>query len=222
MSAVRVARRVAGRAARSAVRRLAAALGVPLCATDPADLAALAPGRSCADLHALRALCPPGQLSLAEARLLGELVATCPAPRPIIEIGTLFGWSTLVIALFKAPAQPLITVDNYSWNSLGLSPEGHREATERVLGEAIERFAVRRVVSDKTAFFAGYDGPPPALVFCDAVHTYEATRADLEWARRVGAEIICGDDYEPRFEGVMRAVDELGGPRRLVDGFFVL
>ena len=36
----------------------------------------------------------------------------------------------------------------------------------------------------------------------------------------IGASIICGDDYNlPHEDGVRRAVDEMGGPSELVDGF---
>jgi hypothetical protein len=64
--------------------------------------------------------------------------------------------------------------------------------------------------------------PAPALYFCDADHRYEAVRDDIAWARKVGASIICGDDYEPVHTGVARAVDEAGGPRELQGGLWVL
>ena len=62
-------------------------------------------------------------------------------------------------------------------------------------------------------------------------HCFSATRTihtklpkrDIMWAQSVGASIICGDDYDLASEpGVKRAVDELGGPRQLADGLFVL
>ncbi|MGH7463320.1 MAG: hypothetical protein ACREMA_20115, partial [Longimicrobiales bacterium] len=45
-----------------------------------------------------RVLSRPSEISLAEARFLGELIQRAPAGRPIIEIGTLFGASTRVLA----------------------------------------------------------------------------------------------------------------------------
>jgi predicted O-methyltransferase YrrM len=53
-----------------------------------------------------------------------RLVQQSDPIRPIIEIGTLFGWSTLLICLFKDPGQKRITVDNHSWNPLGITPGG--------------------------------------------------------------------------------------------------
>ena len=170
-----------------------------------------------------RALGNLGQLSIVESRLLGEIVSQSDRERPIIEIGTLFGFSTTVITLFKHAQQRLITVDNFSWNPLGLSPEAHFAATSNRLKEAVAQHAVQIVRMDKDAFYRGYDGPPPAVFFCDADHSYEATKADILWAKSVGATVICGDDYDHPFQrGTAQAVDELGGPKRLAGGLFVM
>ncbi len=169
-----------------------------------------------------RALSNMGQLSIEESRLLGELVRNCDQARPIVEIGTLFGYSTTVIVLFKAPSQKLITVDNYSWNPLGLSPRAHFATTSQRLVEAVSKHAVQLLKMDKDEFYRTYSGPPPALFFCDADHSYEATKADILWAKSVGASIICGDDYDQPQMATARAVDELGGPKQLAGGLFVI
>jgi hypothetical protein len=170
-----------------------------------------------------RALGNMGQLSIVESRLLGELVKSSDPDRPIIEIGTLFGFSTTVMTFSKSPKQRLLTVDNYSWNPLGLSPEAHFQSTSNRLKEATRGFGVEIIRMDKDEFYRTYSGPPPALFFCDADHSYEATKADLLWAKSVGASIICGDDYDHAYQlGTKQAVDELGGPRQLAGGLFVL
>lgn len=52
------------------------------------------------------------------------------------------------------------------------------------------------------------------LVFIDAGHDYKNAHADiLAW--RPKCKIISGHDYDPRFPGVMRAVDELVPERTL-------
>lgn len=169
-----------------------------------------------------RAMSNMGQLSISEARLLGDLVRCSDSERPIIEIGTLFGFSTTVIALAKDARQRLITVDNYCWNPLGLSPEAHYRLTSNRLSDAVQNHRVELRRMDKAEFYRTYDGPPPALFFCDADHSYESTMADLLWARSVGASIICGDDHTASFPGVAQAVREMGGWQKLVDGLFVL
>ncbi|MBC7704396.1 MAG: hypothetical protein H7274_10720 [Rhodoferax sp.] len=170
-----------------------------------------------------RAIGNMGQLSLVESRLLGDIVRGSDPTRPIIEIGTLFGFSTTVITLFKAPAQPMITVDNYSWNPLGLSPLAHFSATSNRLKEAVVKHEKQLVKMDKDELYRTYSGPAPAVFFCDADHSYEATRADNLWAKSLGATVICGDDYDhPYQRGTAQAVDELGGPKQMAGGLFVM
>lgn len=75
---------------------------------------------------------------------------------------------------------------------------------------------------DKSEFYRIYNGAAPALVLLDAVHTYEETKVDIQWARSVRASIICGHDYSERFPGVIRAVDEFGRPAQLRGSLWAL
>lgn len=173
------------------------------------------------DLVAIQGVNTPGEISIEEGRFLGELVRRTEPSDPLIEIGTLFGRSTTVMTLFKQEHQPLIGVDNFSWNPLGLTPKFHEYTTREALAQATERYNVRIEATEKSEFFAGYEGPPPGLVFCDADHSTEATLEDINWARSVGAKIVCGHDYGED-ERVSKAVDSLGGPKELVGRLFVV
>jgi hypothetical protein len=206
------------------IQVLAGSAGYELCRLSRDDLEALPPQprMNYKEAQVYRGLTASGQISLVEARFLMSLVARSDPTRPIVEVGTLYGHSTLVMCLAKQSAQKLYAVDNISWNSLGISPEVHRAATRRRLAECIDHYGVEVVPKGDAEFYASYDGPPPALYLCDADHSYEAVKADIAWARRVGASIICGDDYVPRAEGVTRAVNEAGGPRELHDGLWLL
>ncbi len=153
-----------------------------------------------------------GSVQENEFPFLREMCEEAAAyPGPIVEIGTLFGFTTTKLALWKRADQELLTVDNYSWNPCGLPPAAHQELTRRVLEYVVSRAAVKQLNEDKQAFFDGYRGPPPAMVFLDADHAYEPTKADIAWAKSVGAKIICGHDYKPEHPGVVRAVEEAGG-----------
>jgi hypothetical protein len=143
-------------------------------------------------------------------------------PGPIIEVGTLFGFTTTRMAVAAKPNKKIITVDNYCWNRWGLSPDVHRRLTRRFLAYLIDTGGVEVVDMDKNAFFDRYQGDRPSFVFLDAVHTYEETRKDIEWAKRVGAAIIAGHDYSDAFEGVGRAVEEAGGVCRRAGAVWVL
>lgn len=143
-------------------------------------------------------------------------------PGPIIEIGTLLGVTTTHMALAKAPEQKIITVDIYCWNPWGVTPEIHEAHAKQQLHYLVETGHVERVRMDKDEFFAKYRGPAPAMVFLDAMHDYENTKLDIEWAQRVGAKIISGHDYCDLHPGVIQIVDELGGPRELGGSVWVL
>jgi hypothetical protein len=143
-------------------------------------------------------------------------------PGPIIEIGTLFGATAIHMALAKGPGQRIITVDAYTWNPWGLSPQTHYELTKRILLYVVQTEQVQQVKQDKNAFYTAYRGPAPALVFLDAIHTYEETKKDIEWASSVGAALIAGHDYSENFPGVQRAVNEYGGPAELGGTVFLL
>lgn len=173
------------------------------------------------ELTAVQAVATPAQISIEEARFLGELVRRTEAKDPIVEIGVLFGYSTSVMTFFKEQEQELIGVDNFIWNPLDISPKYHEYATRRVLEQATSKYNVTVENIDKKDFFDSYSGPAPGLVFCDADHSTEATLADIDWARSVGAKIVCGHDYgeDPR---VTAAVDQRGGPKELVGRVFVV
>ncbi|MGD1876745.1 MAG: class I SAM-dependent methyltransferase [Kiloniellaceae bacterium] len=169
--------------------------------------------------HFVEALVIPsftrGQIGVAEARLLGRLVRDLTSAGPIVEIGTLFGRSTRILCENARPGQQVITVDRFSWNPLGLTPEEHHRLTASALAEVTASGALTLLKQDKEAFFAAWDGGPPAMVFTDADHSYEGVKRDIEWARSVGAEVICGDDYSAGCPGTIQAVDEFGGPVEL-------
>lgn len=175
------------------------------------------------EFQVARALAAGGHVSVDEARFLASLVNLTDPSDPIIEIGTLFGFSTLVLTMNKAKSQKLLTVDKYVWNPMGISPHAHEQATRAVLKDACANHNVEIIRQDKDIFYKNYSGQKPGLFFCDANHDYQPTLDDLTWARTVGAKVICGHDYDPdQFPGVVRAVRELGGPSKVVGSVFVL
>ena len=142
-------------------------------------------------------------------------------PGPIIEIGTLLGVTTTNMALVKAPHQKIITVDLYCWNPWGVTPDAHEAMTSTVLHYLVQTGHVERYRMDKNEFYRTYSGPEPAMVFLDAMHDYEETKKDIQWASR-RRKIIAGHDYCDKFPGVKQIVDEFGGPRELGGCVWVL
>lgn len=143
-------------------------------------------------------------------------------PGPIIEVGTLVGITTTNMALAKTPEQKIITVDVYCWNPWGLSPDTHEALTAQMLAYLTATGHVERIRQDKNEFFRQYRGMAPSMVFLDAMHDYEETKKDIQWAKQIGAKIIAGHDYCDAFPGVKQIVDECGGPRELGGTVWVL
>ncbi len=62
------------------------------------------------------------------------------------------------------------------------------------------------VEASNVDFYRDWSNGSPSLVFIDAGHSYDAVKVDIDWAVRVSAKIICGDDF--CYSGVRRAVEE--------------
>ena len=137
---------------------------------------------------------------LSQARTLGT--------GNIIEFGTLFGVTTLLLVSLKGDGQKIITVDNFCWNPFGLRPEQHKAFTLRFLRYGIASGDVELVAQESSVFRNRYEGAVPLMVFFDADHSYEAVRKEIAWAKELGVRIISGHDYGNLKFGVTRAVDE--------------
>jgi hypothetical protein len=162
-------------------------------------------------------------LSEPELVLLRGLVAESDCfDGPIVEIGTLIGRTTTELALANRSIRKIVTVDNYCWNPWALPPEIHYQTFAAILRFPVSRNIVEQVHQDKSAFYQSYNRGRPSLVFLDAMHDYEGTKEDILWAQSVDAEIISGHDYCDEFPGVIQAVDEFGGPKRLAGSVWSL
>lgn len=151
-----------------------------------------------------------GGLTEDDERGVVELVKSSRAAGagPIIEFGTLFGATTLLLASVKASGQQVISVDNFCWNPFGLRPEQHKAFTLKFLRYGIAAGDIELAVLDSATFRARYAGAVPQIVFLDADHSYEAVRDEIAWAKQLGVPVIAGHDYGHARFGVTRAVDE--------------
>lgn len=153
-----------------------------------------------------------GSVNPLELTLLRELVIAAGAfEGPLVEVGTLFGFTTQAMAGWKQPGKEFITIDDYSWNPVGLLPQAHRDFTRRSLHYLTEHCQTTLFEGLSTDFYAGYKGPVPSMIFIDASHEYEHLLADIAWAKKAGVPLISGHDYSRFWPGVIRAVDESFG-----------
>ena len=79
------------------LRSLLARSGYELCRISDAERQDIPQDRhfNYKEVQAYRALTADGQVSIEEARFLSELVRKSDVRRPIVEVGTLYGFSTL-------------------------------------------------------------------------------------------------------------------------------
>ncbi len=153
-----------------------------------------------------------GSLTDKEKAILNEVVQqTAAINGPIIEIGTLFGHTTQVLALANMSHKQICTIDNYSWNPFSLTPNEHRQFTAATLRLASQMHCVKLFDCEAAEFYNSYDGAPPSVVFLDGDHSYEAVLRDLNWAVSVEANVICGHDFADDHPGVVKAVREVFG-----------
>lgn len=73
----------------------------------------------------------------------------------------------------------MYTIDSLRWNNETLDAETQKKFAQSNLGETIENYSLEMVDCEKSFFNKTYDGPRPAMLFCDADHSYEGTREDL-------------------------------------------
>jgi hypothetical protein len=153
-----------------------------------------------------------GGITTADEEGLRAAVALAAKyPGPIVEVGTLFGWTTQLLATLKAPERELISIDNYCWNPFCLSQEDHRAITHRSLRYCLERCNTSLFEGTTHEFYRRYRGATPSMVFIDADHSYRESNADIQWARDMGVPIITGHDYQALHPGVIQAVNEQFG-----------
>lgn len=87
----------------------------------------------------------------------------------------------------------------------------YREFENNIAGDIAKRTEVMKMKSlSAVKFVSSVD-----MVFIDAAHDYENCRADIEaWLPKCRV-VISGHDYSERWQGVMKAVDELVPDRKL-------
>ena len=129
----------------------------------------------------------------------------------IVEIGTLFGHTTNLIASLKPLEKKIITVDNYSWNPFSLSKETHILFTKRTLKYVTKYCNTYIYQGDAKDFYISNKNLNVSMVFIDGDHSYKSVKEDINWAISVKSNIISGHDYNQMHPDVMRAVDEKFG-----------
>ncbi|MBC6994999.1 class I SAM-dependent methyltransferase [Neolewinella lacunae] len=153
-----------------------------------------------------------GSISEEDERGIERAIAlAAPHAGPIIEVGTLFGHTTNLLAARKATDKALIAIENYAWNPFALPQEAHRLFLHRTLRYVREHANVSIYEDDAASFYRANASLRPSLIFIDAEHDYASVKRDIDWALSVNCPVIAGHDYLPIHPGVCRAVEEAFG-----------
>lgn len=150
----------------------------------------------------------------------------------IVEVGIWQGRSTIYLAdLIRRSDKPIFF---YAFDTF----EGSAEHTQDIKaiagqGKTLEgifrdnlaasgcKDYVKAIKQDSVNASKRFEDGTLDLVFLDGDHTYEAVKADINvWLPKIKpGGLIAGDDYQPSWPGVIKAVDELL-PRRSVTGWW--
>lgn len=162
----------------------------------------------------------PGPLPSEIGHLLAHYASQVPTERAIVEVGSYLGRSTCFLAWGASRGEGAHVWAVDPWDLPG-NKDAKRHpftatATRTSFGEHVAAcgFAdrVTPVQAFSTAAAVAWDGPRIGLLYIDAVHTYEAVKADFEaWTPHLtdGAVVAFDDANTSRF-GVGRFAREIG------------
>lgn len=157
-----------------------------------------------------------GEINAGEReQLINWVSGVADVPGPVVEIGSLFGFSTMALceAVYRSGVRKKIyTVDNYKWNPLGVPPYRHRMITMHNLVLAKNLTDLFIVDSSAEDFYSKFT-EVPSFAFIDGDHRYESVKKDLIFFRDIGTRAISGHDYD--YPDISRAVREVLGEDNL-------
>ena len=151
--------------------------------------------------------------------ILAQVVANCEYPSVGIELGVLFGGSTIVIArAFKEfhGVAPVFGVDVFDISVISTRDAEYPKVP--VTPDTVIKNASLFGVGEQVVLFPDHTYPLPAelmglehkvgLVHVDAGKDYSSVRSDLFTARRLEPEYIVVNGYNRKNPGLLRAVKE--------------
>lgn len=154
------------------------------------------------------------------------LAAATPGQGTVVEIGSAWGLSTIMLSMAASrfrPGDQIVSIDPHTGDPGFLDDnrlEGFDSHQEFLQNLAATRSAAGVLPVRATSHLAreSYSFGPIRLLFVDGLHSYEAVAEDIrDWAGLVDPDgVIAFDDYgHPRWPGVAQAIDEAVSEGRL-------
>lgn len=164
-----------------------------------------------------------GWLTKEEARHLFDLVQTwCSSDNVVIEVGSHYGRSTIVLAHAAAnKGSRVIAIDPYDDSFLGVAGSGDERCAAfkaNISHAGVDNLItlIRKPVEDVVGRRSAV-----GVMFLDGDHTTEGTRKQIEFALRCNSKVIALHDYHTKTPDgqaiVQQANTTLGHPDTVVD-----
>jgi predicted O-methyltransferase YrrM len=164
-----------------------------------------------------------GWLTRDEESELFQLARAVPREQAIVELGSWFGRSAILLGggSLRGKQSPVFSVDLFRAagcarelleDRAGAAAEDYWDQFQAHIHEAGLERVVTALRGDTAEIGATWSGPPVALLFIDADHSYEGVRRDWShWRVRLAPHaVVAFHDYgNPAYEGVARFADEL-------------
>lgn len=163
-----------------------------------------------------------GWFDLAKAVAIQTYVKQLPRNATVVELGSFHGRSSVAIAAVLTEGSRLFCVDHFQGSAEHHEMDLDLAGMKQTFTRNIETFGVsdRIEILDATTLDAAsrFESAAADLILLDAAHDYESVAADLRaWYPKLkpSGYLFC-DDYDPRWPGVMQAVQERGLDGKLV------
>ncbi len=146
----------------------------------------------------------PSWTTVEERELLEKLAREVPQQGRILEIGSLYGGTTVILAK-AAPTSRVIAIDEFSWTPEGYPTPSREKMLTDLLTEGVTNVAVIEEASEKIApeWTTEVD-----LCFIDGGHSYKYIFADLTNFAPFARVVACHDYKNPLWESVTQAITD--------------
>lgn len=140
--------------------------------------------------------------------------------KSILEIGSWKGKST--VALLEGTKGKVTAVDYFKGSGCGDETHKATGIYEEFLKNTKQFENLRTLKMSSYEASEKLKGEKFDMIFIDADHSYESVKQDIQLWKDRATKIICGDDYNQAWKGVIRAVNEEFNKIDLIESIWLI
>lgn len=147
----------------------------------------------------------PSWTELPEREVLAQLASEVPSNGLIVEVGCLYGGTTVVMAMAN-PSARIVSIDEFSW-----TPEGYPKATKELFLSNMANAGVKNeihVIAMDSRDAAKVWREVIDFLFIDGGHSYDFVYADLVNFAPYARKVALHDYDNPFWPTIKKAVDD--------------